>query len=90
MICGCVRQAGKEAHSVCLASKLLPAVTGHHLVGEGCTKESEVVPRMITTIYLLHRGEEQSQSSHSCPYEAQLGIPDRWDRASEPIPSLSS
>jgi hypothetical protein len=86
IIGGCVGQTGKEAHSVCLASKLLAAATRHHLVGEGCTKESAVVPRMITTTYLLHRGEAPSQSSHSCAHEAQHGSRDRWDRACEPIP----
>lgn len=35
IICRSVRQAGKEAPSVCLTSELLTAATGNHLVGEG-------------------------------------------------------
>jgi hypothetical protein len=35
IICRCVRQTGKEAHSMCLTSELPTAATGNHFVGEG-------------------------------------------------------
>jgi hypothetical protein len=47
IICRCVRQTGKEAHSVCLASELLAAATWHHVVRKRCTKEVSVVRWMI-------------------------------------------
>lgn len=64
-----------KRHIRCVTSELLAAATWHHVIGEGCTKEPQVVPRIFMTNYLLYRGEGLSQSSHAAQPEIGQGDP---------------